>query len=1085
MSSKIDRRKFLLASGGTAALAAFSPRRLLGKTRRFEVTGLKVDYVDCPLGLENVHPQFSWRLESTARNVRQGAYRIQVASSEKSLRSGLGDLWDSGKVDSRQSFGIRYGGSSLASRQQCWWRVQVWDGSGRRFALSSFSKWEMGLLSAADWHAKWLEVDDPVAKQDREAQAQWIWGSSSSDRSLRQLRVKFSLPTASYGGDFFAKPRGMGMYLSGMWIDDHPVRLVRYSEEALGEHVLLDPLEPGEHCLTIEIGSRNADEVLPVRDMYASAPQYGVAILARFDLRDGHKYRVPSGSAWQTRSSVDPEKQKFGAWGDVQAAAFGDNKLIVDPVLYLRRKFETNKSVVTARLYVTALGAYEARINGHRVADALLSPEVSQYRKRALYRVYDVKELLREGSNAIGLIVGDGWYGSHPGRYSWGPPPRLALAQLELVFQDRSTEVVVTDGDWRISRSPILRSELTLGEFYDARAELPGWDAPGFDDTLWSNTTIAEPPRCRVVGHISPPIRATQTLRARVISNPSPGVYVFDFGQNFAGWCRLRVKGAAGTRIDMRFAEQLKPSGEIDQFGLFGLRAKDTYVLRGDPVGESFEPHFVYHGFRYAELTGLAESPSADTLEGVFIHSDLELTSSFEIDSPLIEKYWRSILWTHLSNLTGVLTDCPNRAERMGYFGEVNHSWDSLSLNTDLAAFARRYMDEVRDAQRANGSFPDKAPNPGPDLLPDGSSAGFSEAIVIGTWICWQRYGDLDMIEKNWQAMNRFAQFLEDNNPSYLWINKRGPDFGDWNAVLGGSLIYPSTGAPATPNDLIATAYWGRVAAFLAQMARATNRTADAERFDVVFQKISTAFCGAFVKPNGEIGSGTQTCYILAIEFGLLPEDLRKPAAELLAADIRKRGTSLTTGMLGTRYILDVLANAGCVDLLYGLLLRAEYPSWGFMVRNGATTIWERWDGNLRHCYNENSHNHHELGTVGGSLLRHLAGIDAASPAFENIVVRPLLDSRVKECGGRYDSMMGRIATKWSQEYDGRFVLAVTIPANTSARIHLPAKRGNRILEGEQEIASDGDILSVKRFDDEALVEVGSGSYRFTVIAPS
>jgi len=1078
MTSTIDRREFLIGSGAVAGLAAAS-NPLRAKATRVRVADLKVDYLESPLGLENLRPQLSWRLESPERNVRQSAYRIWVASAQSMLARGQGDLWDSGKVSSPRSFGVVYEGQALQSRQQCWWRVQVWDQAGVASEPSVIGGWEMGLLSPGDWEAQWLAVDDAIAKADRETRLEWIWGASTADAAPRKFRYHIQLPAPTKGGVLFTFGR-MFEYVTGVWMDGTPLGGEIPVKNLRSERIAFGSLSAGEHCLAIELDQKN-----PFPEVFVGTkPELGVAVFARCDMEDGRQVRVASGPEWKTSLTRDAgwhqPQYDDKAWS-VAVASPVERILIPEPAFHLRREFAVEGDIVAARLYATSLGCYEARLNGKRVGDALLTPEISQYGKRTLYRVYDVKRLLQLGPNVLGLTVGDGWYASHPARYRWGPPPRQVIAQLELTFSDGSRQIVATGPDWSISRSPIVQSELCVGEVYDARLEQAGWDIAGFNDSRWQRAELTPRPSCSLVAHASPPIRAMQKLKPQAITQPAPGSYVFDFGQNFAGWCRLHVRGAAGSRIDLHFAEELQSSGEIDQFVLLGARASDTYILRGDPTGETFEPRFAYHGFRYVRVTGLTTAPSRESLEGIVIHSDLAFTGRLRIDDPLIEKVWRNAVWSQRSNFIGIPTDCPNRAERMGYMGDAGVFWDAAAFNMDVAAFTRRQMDNVRADQYANGAFTlwapaveDKPENPT-------AAAAWSDGSVILPWTSWRRYGDLGIIEQNWEAMNRYLQFILDRNPDSLWKKGHGPDFGDWLAI-GNNQFYHPDKSPPTPIELITTAYWAHSADLLAQMADASGRKADAARLRAVRERVREAFISTFVQPDGRVGNGSQTSYILALKYGLVPDQLRSAAAAHLVTEIRGRGVALSTGILGTQYSLDVLADAGYPDVAYSLLLRRADPSWGFMIAHGATTMWEMWDGDLQHLHNEGSHNHEMFGAVCGFLFRRVAGIDALEPGFERIVIRPILDPRVQRGGGDYDSITGRISTDWAHSADGRLTLNVTIPANTTAQIQIPARRNSRIEEGGQDLSRHRDMQVVQRLDHEAVIAVGSGNYRFVVV---
>ncbi len=1050
------------------------------------IVDLKADYIDRPLGLENPRPQLSWRLESEACNVRQRPCRIRVSSTERGARQGQADLWDSGEVNLRSSFGIAYRGRQLESRMRCWWCVQVWDESGNASAPSDPSWWEMGLLDRKDWSAGWLAAEDSVSQADSDAGLHWMWGTTPQGESSRKFRLRFHLPHRATSGELFAVAKDHWWSpITGIWFDGTPL-VAAETGSVSGNPFALGSVPAGEHVIAVEIGSASFP-ILRTPELRAAA------IFARLELQHGGSLRIGGSSDWKTSQTRDSDwyapRYDDRSWEVAQPIRLeGCQPWPARPGVYLRREFSLQE-VTTARLYVTALGAYEARLNGHRVGDARLTPEISQYAKRVLYRAYDVASLLLPGTNVLGLIIGDGWYASFDGRYAWGPPPRRAIAQLEVLHADGTRKVVTTGPGWRISASPIRASEIRIGEIYDARLEQPGWDAPGFDDSHWLPATAAPVPPCRLVAQASPPIRVTQTLRTHSVSRPRPDAYVFDFGQNFAGWCRLRASGPAGTRVELRFAELLGPSGEIDDSSSMSVleheSRRDIYFLRGARAGELFEPHFNYRGFRYVQVSGLPSAATPQTLEGVVVHSDLGCSGRLRVEAPLIEHIWRNAVWTQRSNFVGIPTDCPSREQR-GWMGDAGVFWDSAAFNMDVAAFTSRQMDNVLDDQAEDGPFPMVAPEPiGHPLFPrDGTPPAWGEGGIVLPWTAWRRYGDLSIVERSWDAMLRHMQFILDNNPRYVWQNKRGYDFGDWCA-LGENNSFEPGAAPTTPGDLIGTAYWAHSADLLAQMADATGRTAETERFRALFRRIRNAFNEAFVSPDGTVGNDSQTSYILALKFGLLPEQSRKGASERLVADIRARGVALTTGIIGTQFSLDVLADAGFSTLVYDLLLRTDYPSWGYMIRNGATTVWENWSGDRQYKGNtlRSSQNHFALGSVCGFLFRRIAGIDAATPGFETVVIRPLFDARVTRGGGDYDSIIGRISTDWTHDANGGCTLKVTIPPNATAHVHLPARKSSRIFESDCEVSDQMGMHMRHRSETEVVVEVGSGSYRFAVVS--
>ncbi|HWD66638.1 MAG TPA: family 78 glycoside hydrolase catalytic domain [Caulobacteraceae bacterium] len=1071
--TRIDRRTFA-KSGLLVASVALSPspsqERAAGDVR---VTGLRAEDLTNPIGLDVAQPHLSWRLESTRRNVRQSAYRVLVGASAAEVAAGRGDLWDSGKVASDRSLDIAYTGQPLTSRQRCWWTVRVWDEAGRAATPPSPASWEMGLLTPADWSAAWLAVETPEDGGDREAGLPWIWGRAPRDPSDRRFRLAIELKAPAKAAILTV---GAGNGLAGLWLDGGALDYRRGPTITFGLEPLarieLGPLAAGSHVLGAEVKSSPPNPFFQIGSCFTA--------LLRVHYEDGRVERFTAGPNWKTSLDTDPAWATVDfddkAWTPaIPASGHAAPPWPPRPAMYLRSEFQADKPVISARLYATALGAYEAFLNGAKVGDALLAPESQDFRKRVRYRVYDVSAMIRPGANVIGAHVGDGWYASFvaPGsRYSFGPAPRRFIGQLELIFADGSRKIVVTDPGWRAASSPVLQSEIYDGEVFDARRDQDGWSAPHFNADAWPAAAIGEPPPAPLTAQVDPPIRVTQTLAPRSVSQPKPDVYVFDFGQNFAGFCRLHVKGPPGAQVTLRFAEILRHDGDVDQSNLRSARATDVYTLRGDPAGEAWQPAFTYHGFRYVQVTGFPGEPTTASLQGMVIHSDLPVTGLLRIDNPLIEQIWRNTVWSQRSNFVGIPTDCPQRDERLGWMGDANAFWDAAAFNMDVYPFTERFAGDMRDAQGASGGYADYSP--AALKLNEQSSPGWADAGIGLPWTAWSRSGDTSIIDQNWEAMIRYLHYIEAANPDHIWRHQRGLDFGDWLA-----LDAKSPGDPTTPKDLIGTAWWARSTQRVIDMAKATGRAAEAERYSAMLNAIIAAFQSAFVKPDGQVGNGSQTSYILGLRFGLIQTSLRGAAAKRLTADIERRGVLLSTGFLGTPNSLDVLADNGRPDLVYSLLLRTAYPSWGYMIAKGATTMWERWNGDVGDVA-MNSYNHYAFGAVSGFLFRRIAGIDAGAPGFKEVVVRPVLDPRVKRGGGDYQSAMGPISTGWSQGPGGAFDLTVEIPANSAGRIHLPAAPHQQVREGRRALAGRRD-LSAERTATEVVVHTGSGRYQFHV----
>ena len=1023
------------------------------------VRQLWTERVDCPLGVEVARPRLSWAAMSAGRGAGQSAYRITAASSRERLEAGEADLWDSGEVRSDRCFEVAYDGKVLHSGQRVWWRVQVWDGAGRAAATSAATWFEMGLLEPADWQAQWLDIEDPEEHADRAAGVHWIWSDAAALASdPQQFRYRLELPSPASAVELLLAAKDD---LLGVWIDGKPVSLP--DKVFWGSMLRLAiPPEAGSHVIAVQAKAQSGG--------FMPGSGGAVAALVKVRTTDGGIRRLTTGEDWRAASAAPQGWQGLefddGSWPRARSAPVAP---ACDPrppraALWARRQFDIAQPLARARLYATALGAYEIQINGRRLGSARLSPEITVATDHVLYQCHDATPLLKEGSNDIGALIGDGWYASafswDNERYSLADSPRRFLAQLVLDFADGSRQVIATDASWSLGPSAVLSSEIYNGEDYDARREDCGSDQR-------RPASLGVAPAARLVAQIDPPIRTMQSLAARKITQPRPGVFVFDFGQNFAGWCRLHVQGPAGAVVRLRHAEILRADGEVDTSNLRGARATDTYTLRGDPQGEAYEPHFTYHGFRYVELTGFPGKPDVGSLEGLVAHTAAPQTGALSLQNPLAQRIWHNALWSQRSNFFGVPTDCPQRDERMGWMGDIQVFLDAAAFNMDVAAFIRRFMGEVRAGQTPDGAFPIVTPQP--LSFPELVTAGWSDAGVILPWTLYRRYGDTAVIEENWLPMQRWLDYVAAVNPDFIWRNRRGLDLGDWLSVDAKS---PSD--ETTPKVLVATAFWARCAVLMAEMAAAIGHADDAARYAQMRSSIEQAFARQFVRPDGRVGNDSQAGYSLALRFGLVPAAQRAAAGARLAADIERRGTRLSTGFLGTPYLLDALADTGHERLAVSLLLQTKYPSWGYMIEKGATTMWERWNGDVGDVA-MNSYNHYAFGAVVGFMYRRLAGIAEAAPGFRRISVDPIFDRRIGRVRARYDSCLGPIATEIRGGGHGLSQLALELPANSTAEVRLPG-RPHDWREGGRPLGAAAQRL-VRSEDSHFVVELGSGQY--------
>ena len=1072
--TKIDRRRLLfgtslLATAPTLlrpAAAAAAPEDAPAEQATLAVGQLWTERVDCPLGVEVSRPRLSWALASAGRGARQSAYQVTAASTRERLEAGEADLWDSGRIASDSCFEVAYDGKVLHSGQRVWWRVQVCDGAGRPSAASAATWFEMGLLEPSDWQGEWLDIEDPEERADREAGVRWIWSDAIRlAPGPQQFRCRLELREPAIAAELLLAAKDD---LLGVWIDGNAVTLP--AKIFWGTMLRLPlPTAAGPHVIAVQAKAEIGG--------FMPGTGGGVAALVKVRQAGGGIRRLMSGEDWRASSAAPPGWQALEfddrSWAHARAVPVPCDPRPPRAAQWARRELDIAKPLARARLYATALGAYEIQINGQRLGTARLAPEISVAADHVLYQCHDATPLLKQGSNDIAALIGDGWYASAFSwaneRYSFDDGPRRFLAQLVLDYTDGSREVVATDASWHLADSAVRSSEIYNGEDYDARMDGCGCAESGqhVAASPWRSAAIGAAPATRLVAQTGPPIRALQSLAPRKIMQPRPGVFVFDFGQNFAGWCRLHVKGPAGTVVRLRYAEILRADGEVDQSNLRGARATDTYTLRGEPATEAYEPHFTYHGFRYVEVTGFPGKPGVDSLEGLVAHTDARQTGTLSLDNTLAQHIWHNALWSQRSNFFGVPTDCPQRDERMGWMGDIQVFLDAAAFNMDVDAFIRRFMAEVRAGQTPDGAFPIVTPQP--RSFPGMVTAGWSDAGVILPWTLYRRYGDTAVIEENWVAMQRWLDYVSAANPDFIWRQRRGLDLGDWLSVDAKS---PSD--ETTPKALVATAFWARCASLMAEMAAAIGNADDAAAYTRMRADIEQAFTSEFVQPDGKVGNDSQTGYSLALRFGLVPVALRGASGARLAADIERRGTRLSTGFLGTPYLLDALADTGHEQLAISLLLQTKYPSWGYMIAKGATTMWERWNGDVGDVA-MNSYNHYAFGAVVGFMYRRLGGIAEASPGFRRIAVDPIFDPRIGRVRARYDSCLGPIATEIQGGRHGLTQLALELPANSVAEVRLPG-RPHDWLEGGRALGTAAQSL-IGSQSSHFVVELGSGKY--------
>jgi alpha-L-rhamnosidase len=739
------------------------------------------------------------------------------------------------------------------------------------------------------------------------------------------------------------------------------------------------------------------------------------------------------------------------------------------PSPVVRKVFVAKPKIVSARLYVTSRGLNEVEINGQRVGQDVLSPGWTAYQSRIQYFSYDVTDLVKTGPNAIGATLGDGWYRGflawNNNRNVYGQKLAL-LAQLHIVYANGKEDVIATDESWKANNNgPVRLSDIYNGESYDARLSNAAWSLAEFADTTnWWPAKIADYPKNNLVAPAGPPVRRIEEIKPIKIFKTPAGETVIDFGQNMVGWVRFKVKGEAGHTVKINHAEVLDQKGNFYVENLRAAKVEINYTLKGGEV-ETYEPHFTFMGFQYIKLTNWPTEPSLDDFVGVVVHSDMPVSGSFECSKPLLNQLQHNIVWGQKGNFVDVPTDCPQRDERLGWTGDAQAFARTATFNKDVAGFFTKWLADVAIDQKANGAVPWVVP----DVLKNGQpSSGWSDVATIIPTDMYQVYGDKRLLAAQYESMKKWVNYIKTNSSGDLW--RSGFHFGDWLSYRGAN---PQMGEPTTDNDFIASAFYARSAKLTSQAALTLGKTMEALEYSQLYDKIKKAFNQEFVSPSGRLVCNTQTAYVLALHFDLLPENLRPQAVERLVKDIKDHKNHLTTGFLGTPYLCHVLTRFGKNDIAYELLNQESYPSWLYPVKMGATTIWERWDGikpdGSFQDAGMNSYNHYAYGAIGDWMYQNMAGIDWAEPGFKKVKIAPKPGGGITSAKGNYESPFGTIVSSWSV-VGSQTKLSVTIPANSSAQIILPNATPAKVAE----LAAAQNLKVVN-----GNIEVGSGVYEF------
>ncbi len=1053
---------------------------------------LRCEALVLPIAIQADRPRLTWELADRRRGARQTAYQVLISSDLGLLRLGRGDLFDSGRVASDRS--VCMPSKPLMRGRRAFWAVRYWDQDGSPSAWSEPATFGVG-PDPAHWKAYWIEDPTPATEYsparngfhtdltgDPNAE-KWVQIDLGERRAIDGIRLWPARPID--------------------WVRDQPGFLfpLRYrilvSDDAemkdarvVADRSAADVPNPGTDSVLVRLPGTVSSRYVRLLVTRQGEREPGACgfCLAELEILAGDANVARSRPVTSSGVIENANWARAYLTDGITASrhATGTEPL---PAPTVRKEFSLGAKPVRAVAYVACLGLYELHVNGRNVSESPLTPEWTDYDRRVLAQAYDVTDLLDKGANTIGAILGDGWYAGRLGmsqglsedkrpRAVYGRKPKVRIL-LDIEMADGSRQTVGTDETWRTTlQGPIRSADLLDGVVTDLRLDLPGWDKPGYADGGWSWARAVEP---KTIIEFQPnePIRIVERLRAIAMTEPAPGVYVFDLGQNMPGWCRLRVEGESGDRVTLTHAEMLAEDGKVYTANLRGADQKDEFVLTAGKT--TLEPKFTYHGFRYVQVEGLRHKPELGDLEGVVFCSGAREVGEFTCSDPMLTRLWQNILWTQRANLMSVPTDCPQRDERLGWMGDILIFAPTSCYQMDLQPFFRKWLADVRDAQADDGRYPDFAPHPYGRNRSFTGVPGWGDAGVFVPWAAYQFYDDPRLLADHFESARRWVDWIKSKNPDLIWRNARHNDYNDW--LNGDTLVqegWPKTGA-TVPNEVFATMYFAESTRLVAEMARVLGKTTEADAYRSLYESIRKAFQKAFVGADGVVRGDTQAGYALALSFDLVPESLRAPAFDRMVANLARYGNHMSTGFHSSHRMMLELARGVRLDLAYQLALQKTFPSWGYSIENGATTIWERWDGYVKgrgfQDAGMNSFNHWAFGAVGEWMMRVVVGIDRdpAVPGWRRAILAPKPGGGLSWAKGAYHSPVGRYEVSWVVEGEA-LTLDVVVPPNAEAILEVPTEKVDTIREGDRHPTAAPGVtpLGRNRF------RLAAGTYRFT-----
>ena len=1048
------------------------------------VTELRCEFLKDPNGIDVTNPRLSWILDSNARGERQTAYEILVASDISSLKHGEADLWASSKVTADQSIHVQYAGKPLASRQQCFWKVRVWDKDGKPSAWSQPASWSMGLLRPSDWQGQWIGKDE-VENAAVLKGCSWIWYPEGEPEKSAPVATRYFRRT-------FDLPAGRAVQQAELHLAGDNRWACAVNGQHAGEGGSFNSATLMDVTRSLKAG-RNVVSVW-VENVGDNPNPAGLVGLLTVKFESGDPLAIPTDASWKVTdklvgawSALDYDDSNWVAarvlgpvgmqpWGQVKVS--DDRRL---PARMLRREFDVTRKVARATAYLSGLGLSELYLNGAKVGDQVLSPALSEYPKRVFYVTHDVSAQVKPGRNAIGVWLGNGRFFAPRSTVPFNTPcygfPKVLL-QLEVDYADGSRETIVSDASWRLTADgPIVVNNEYDGEEYDARKEMPGWAKPGFHDSGWQAAQVVSAPGGQLSAQMMEPIRVTGRLKPVSLKEIKPGVFIYDLGQNMVGWCQIKVRGPAGTQVSLRHAETLKPDGSLYLDNIRGARVTDIYTLKGKGE-EVYEPRFTYHGFRYVEVTGFPGKPTLASLAGHVVNDDVATAGEFTCSQPTINKFYRNIVWGVRGNYRSISTDCPQRDERQGWLGDRSAESKGETYLFDIAALYAKWTQDMADAQKPNGSISDVCPSYWP-MYNDNVTWPSSAVIIPGALV--DQYADVAHLARLYPSMVKWI----DHMSSYITNDIITKDnYGDWCVPPEDpKLIHSKDPARKTAPAILATSYFHQCLKLVAGYAKLLDKPEDSQRFSALAEKLKTALNDRFYnREKGCYDNGSQTSCVLPLAFDMVPVgEGERVFGHLVDKITNETKGHVGTGLVGGQWLNRVLTEGGRPDIVYRFATNTAYPSWGYMVEKGATTVWELWNGDTADPA-MNSGNHVML--VGDLVIwfyECLAGIKPVQPGFKHILMKPHPVGDLKFVKATHRSPYGWITSEWTRK-DGKFDWTITVPPNSSATVCVPTSNAASVrVDGRLPLNAAG-ITGAETTPDTMVLAVKAGKYRITAL---